>query len=305
MARISNSPAGRDAVNETDLPDERMSARKIRRLLWRIVRAVAMGYVLLAIGLFFFQSRLVYFPKSELIAAPDDYGLAFEDVSLLTADDVKLHGWFIPAGKPRGAVLFCHGNGGNISYRLDTLKILHEMGLSVLIFDYRGYGRSDGAPSERGTYLDAQAAWDFLTKDKLFAPGSIIIHGRSLGGAIAAHLAKDNLPAGLIVESSFSSATDIGVEKLPFMPARLLSRFDYNTVEFVKRVKCPVLVIHSADDRLIGIDHGRRVYAAANEPKTFVEISGSHNEGFMKSYRRYVAAMRRFTDSVLASGQEE
>jgi len=191
-------------------------------------------------------------------------------------------------------VLFCHGNGGNISHRLDTIWTWNKLGMNVLIFDYRGYGKSEGKPSEEGTYLDAEAAWKHLVEKRGAAGERIIIHGRSLGGAVAARLARDHTPAGLILESTFSSVPDMAAKLYPMFPVRLLSRFEYGTAEYVAAVKCPVMVIHSAEDDIIPFKLGRRVFEAAGEPKRFVQIHGSHNSGFMESDGVYTPALRKF-----------
>ncbi|MCK4602008.1 MAG: alpha/beta hydrolase, partial [Phycisphaerae bacterium] len=197
----------------------------------------------------------------------------------------------------RATVLFCHGNGGNISHRLTTINMLHEMGLDVFLFDYRGYGRSEGAPSEAGTYLDAEAAWRYLTEQRALEAGRIVIHGRSLGGSIAAYLARDREPAALVVEQTPSSIPEIAADLYPFFPralVRWLSRFDYNTLDYVKAVKCPVLVIHSRDDEMIPFSHGRRIFEAAGEPKEFIELRGRHNDAFAVSEEIYRKRLGQF-----------
>ncbi len=272
--------------------------QKRRRGIWgwpvRVVRVALLTYLGLVGVLFGCQSCLIYFPKRAVRATPAQAGLAYEEVNFSADDGVKLHGWFVPAPKARGTVLICHGNGGNISHRLDTIAVLRGLGLDVFIFDYRGYGRSQGRPTEQGTYRDAEAAWDYLVKTRGADPARIVILGRSLGGAVAAYLARERTPAALIVESSFTSIPDIGAEKIPIFPIRLLSRFDYDTRGYVRELKCPLLVIHSPDDRLIPLHHGQRIFEAAHKPKQFVEISGTHNEGFLTSGRVYSEAVDRF-----------
>ena len=167
-----------------------------------VLIGVYVGFSLL-VGLF--QSKLVYHPLSTIEATPTDAGLEYRDVSITTSDGVELHAWFCPAPEERGVVLFCHGNGGNISGRLGSLVILHKLGLSTLIFDYRGYGRSEGSPSEEGTYLDADAAWCHLTEEMKIGPGRIIVFGRSLGGAVAAKLATKHT---LLIKQSATLNSD-------------------------------------------------------------------------------------------------
>ena len=259
---------------------------------------VAAGiYVLLAVLLYLFQNRMVFLanmPGRALTATPQDAGFRFEEVSITTRDGVQLHGWYVPAEQSKATVLFLHGNAGNISHRLDSIAIFRELGLDTLIIDYRGYGRSEGKPGERGTYLDAQAAWDHLLSNRGIAPERIVIFGRSLGGAIAAWLATENTAGAVIIESCFSSALDIARRLYPFMPARLITRLKYPVSDYVGRLNSPLLVIHSRDDELIPFTMGQAIFAAAAEPKTMLEISGDHNNGFLMNRDQYMAGLRDF-----------
>jgi fermentation-respiration switch protein FrsA (DUF1100 family) len=277
----------------------------MRTLSTLLIAAVAI-YGLVALVLYLFQERMVFLagmPGRALEATPARAGLAFEDVSIVTADGVRLHGWFVPAPGARASLLFLHGNAGNISHRLDSVMLFHQLGLDVLIIDYRGYGRSEGAPTERGTYLDAQAAWNHLAGERGVDPGRIVVFGRSLGGAVAAWLASVNDPAAVIIESSFTSAPDIAQRLYPFLPARLLSRLKYPTRDFVARLSCPVLIVHSRDDELIPFAMGRALYEAAPAPRELLEISGDHNSGFLLSRDRYLAGIDRFIGRHLAAAR--
>ncbi|MGA1869973.1 MAG: alpha/beta hydrolase [bacterium] len=198
-------------------------------------------------------------------------------------------------------VLFCHGNAGNISYLIDTVQQYARVGLSAFIFDYRGYGQSEGKPSEKGTYRDAEAAWHYLVETKQIASSDIIIIGRSLGGAIAAWLATKHTPMAVILEASFTTLPDIGSQLYPYLPVKFLTNFAYNTIDYISHVHCPVLVVHSQDDQMIPIDHGRKLYAAAHEPKDFLEISGGHNEGFFASEEPYLQGLDAFIERRLES----
>ena len=245
-----------------------------------IPSVIAVVYVVLCVLLFLMQSQMLYQPSRGYDYAPADYGLAYEEVSLSTPDGVMLAGWYVPAEGTERTILFCHGNAGNISHRLDTLKMFHELGLNCLIVDYRGYGKSTGRPTEMGTKIDILAGFQWLIEEKGTRSEEIILFGRSLGGSIAAMIAKDVDPGGLVLESVFTSFDDVGAHYYPWLPVRLFSRFNYNTVEAVKQVTCPVLVIHSPDDEIIPYKFGQEVFAAANEPKQFAELKGTHNEGF-------------------------
>ena len=266
--------------------------------IWSVIVVVLGVYLALAGLLFVFQPRFVYFPNlpsRAIVATPDDVGLAYEPVEFATEDGVRLTGWFVPGpAAARATLLFLHGNAGNISHRLDSLKIFHDLGLAIFIFDYRGYGESEGKPSEQGTYRDAEAAWRHLTGERGIAAEEIVLFGRSLGAAVAAHLATRHTPKALIIESGFTSGPDIAADVYWMFPVRWLARFRYATEEHLKAVRAPVLIIHSVDDEIIPIRHGRWLYAAANEPKKLLEIRGDHNQGFLLSGRAYVDGLDTF-----------
>ncbi|RKX32378.1 MAG: alpha/beta hydrolase [Candidatus Zixiibacteriota bacterium] len=263
------------------------------------------GYVVFALILFFMQARFVFVPSREIEADPSDIGLRYENVDFVSPDIVDLHGWYIPAEKERAVLLFCHGNAGNISHRLESIQLFNRLGLSVFIFDYRGYGRSGGEPSEEGTYKDAVGAWQWLIDKKQYAPERIVVFGRSLGGAVAAHLASEKNPKVLIIESAFTSVGDMGARIYPYMPVKLLIRYHYRTIDYIDRVKCPVMVIHSPDDELVSFKQGRRLYDAAREPKEFLEITGGHNGGFLEEPDIYSngfdSFLRQYVDDKLSN----
>ena len=246
--------------------------------------------------MFVAQSRLIYFPASEIVATPDQIGLSYKSVSFKAPDGVKLSGWFIPADSPRGVVIFCHGNAGNISHRLESIEIFHRLRLSTFIFDYRGYGTSEGTPSEEGSYLDVKGAWNYLIEHEGLAPSDIILFGRSLGGAVAAWLAGQYLPKALIIESTFTSAPDLAGELYFYLPVKLLCRYKYNALAAVREVQCPVLIVHSQEDEIVPFRHGRKLFDAANDPRAFLEIAGSHNDGFITSSSVYLNGLKAFID---------
>ncbi len=262
------------------------------------------AYALIVLLLFAFQSRLVFLPNMPTRAlgpGPDIVGLAYEPVEIMTEDNIRLHGWFVPAPEPRGVVLFFHGNAGNISHRLDSLSIFHALNVSTLIFDYRGYGSSEGTTSEQGTYSDAEAAWRYLTEQRGIAPERIVLFGRSLGAAVAAHMAGRQNPAGLIIESGFVSVPDIAARLYPWLPARWLARIRYPTGDYLKQVSCPVLIAHSVDDEIIPFAQGATLFEQAAEPKHFLKIRGGHNDGFLISGKAYVDGL----DAFLAAAYQE
>ena len=274
----------------------------MRTLISILIIAISI-YFLLALMLYLFQGKMVFLsnlPDRLLIASPSDIDLDYEDVSLTTSDNERLHGWYIPAANSRGVLLFFHGNAGNISHRLDSIKIFHELDLDILIIDYRGYGQSTGETSEQGTYLDAQAAWDYLINTRRVPANRIIVFGRSLGGAIGAWLGVQRTPAAVIIESSFSSGVDMAHRLYPFLPARLITRLQYPVVDYAGRLNCPVLVVHSRHDEIIPFSMGQAIYAAVKQHKKFLELRGDHNNGFLISQREYIAGLKDFTQAILS-----
>ena len=255
---------------------------------------------LLAGWLYFTQSSMIFYPYDDLVATPADWHMQYEEVSFRSQDEITLHGWFIPHPASKGVVLFFHGNAGNISHRGDSIAIFHRLGLDVFIFDYRGYGRSQGKPTEKGLYRDGAAAWDYLTNTRGIKDSNIVLFGRSLGGIVATKLASEVEPGGLIVESAFSSAKDVARKIFPVMSRLTVIRYDFDAVDYIQDVTCPVLVLHSPDDEIMPYSLGERLYRAANEPKEFVRLRGDHNGGFLQSQPEYERKLESF---ILASGQ--
>ncbi len=266
------------------------------RLLGTLLVGLALGYAALAALLFVFQSRFIYFPEMgrQDRATPAQLRLPFEEVRIATADGETLHGWFVPAPDARATVLFLHGNAGSIVHRLDWLPMFQRLRLSALLVDYRGFGASTGSPSEPGTYADAEAAWRHLTAARRIPPGHIVVFGESLGGAVAAQLAARVDPAALVLHSAFTSAPDLAADLYPFLPARLLTRYRYDTLGEVKALRCPLLVAHSPQDEIIPLAHGRRLYDAAAGRKQWIELAGSHNDGFLFMRKDWVRQFDEF-----------
>ncbi len=233
------------------------------------------------------KNRFLFYPLMEIVATPADAGIEYEDVYFNAGDGVRLNAWWVPAQGARGTVLFCHGNGGNISFLVDTIRIYRSIGLNVFAFDYRGYGRSEGAPTEGGTYEDARGAWDYLVGVKKIDPSRIVLIGRSLGGPIAAWLAMTRRPGVLVLESTFTKASEVADYHYRFRPGRLVFGDTYDTGSYLGRVRSPVLVVHSPEDEIIPCRMGEELFAAAPSPKEFLLIRGSHNAGFIISMERY------------------
>lgn len=253
-----------------------------------------------------FEHSQVYYPQRQLEASPSELRRPFEDARLNASDGVQLHGWFFPAdtnsSRAQLAFLVCHGNAGNISHRLGLCAGLLETGASVFVFDYRGYGQSDGRPGEEGTYRDAQAAHTWL-RQRGFRGEHIFVFGESLGGGVASELALRETLGGIVLQSTFTSIPDIGAELFPWLPVRLISSIKYDTHAKLPRIKVPVLVMHSREDDLIRFHHAEKNFAAANQPKFFCELRGSHNDAawengeFREAIEKLLGAVSRGTQT--------
>jgi fermentation-respiration switch protein FrsA (DUF1100 family) len=257
------------------------------------------AYGLLLLFLYFTQDGMLYLPdlpSRQLEATPNDIGLDFRDVWIETEDGETLHGWYVPADDARATVLFFHGNAGNISHRLTSLSQMHSLGLNVLIFDYRGYGKSSGKPSEEGLYRDATAAWHYLSEQLGATTEATLLFGRSLGAGVATRLALEIKPAGVVIESAFTSVPDMAADLYPLLPARLLSRNHFDNLKRIPDISSALLVMHSKNDEIIPYHHGEKLYAAASGSKQYFQLQGGHNDGFIHSGSAYRQAWRAFLD---------
>jgi uncharacterized protein len=272
-----------------------LRAKKLARAVLRILVLLAVVGALLLL----FEKRLIYFPTAALEATPAGLGLAHEELSLRAADGVRLHGWFLPVKDSRGSVVVCHGNAGNVSHRLDRALFLQSrLQLSVLLFDYRGYGRSEGSPDEAGTYRDARAAYGWL-REHGQAPDRIVIFGESLGAAVALELALDAPARALVLESPFTSIPDMARAAYPFLPVWPLVRTRYDNLSKVGRLRMPLLVLHGDRDTLVPFAQARRLFEAAPEPKRFFAIPGaSHNDTYIVGGEPYWRAIAEFLDGL-------
>jgi fermentation-respiration switch protein FrsA (DUF1100 family) len=281
-----------------------------RKAPWLAARVALLAAAGLAAFVMIFEDRFIYFP-AKYPSGAWDVGAAsvkVEDVWFRAADGVRLHGWYCaPRGDDDGraqrrvTLLWFHGNAGNVTSRLGMIERLAELPAEVFIIDYRGYGRSEGSPSEAGLYADARGAWDYLTTERKVPPSKIIVFGDSLGGAVAVELATRIEPAGLIVQSGFTSIRDMAGEVMPFVPGFLL-RTKMDSLSKIAGVRAPKLFIHSPADELVPYRFGRRLYEAAPEPKRFYEVSGArHNETDIVGGRAYYDAVGEFLRGCAAS----
>jgi len=241
------------------------------------------------------ENSLVYFPEPGPVPLPT--GLPVNPVALTTPEGVHLAAWsIVPPVETARWILVFHGNAGNLGTpgRPEHDRQLHDLGFGVFALDYRGYGDSDGTPSESGLYIDARTAYDYLTSVRGVRPERIVIYGHSLGAAVAIELATRVPAGGLIVEGAFTSAPDRGAEVYPFVPVRLIARNRFPSLERVPRLRMPLLVVHGRDDQTIPIAHGRRLFAAAPQPKFFLEVAGGHDDAYTIGAREYEEGIRRF-----------
>ncbi|MBI3988988.1 MAG: alpha/beta hydrolase [candidate division NC10 bacterium] len=270
------------------------------RRTWLEILALAFLIPVLVWVLNGMEKRLIFYPHKTIIATPADEGLAYDDVSFKTSDGVVLNGWFVP-GKPGSAtLLWFHGNAGNISHRVENITLLHNLlGIHVFIFDYRGYGRSEGKVSEKGTYRDAEAAYTYLRSRKDLDPSKIVFFGRSLGAAVAVEMALRAQCAGLILESPFTSIREIANHVFPLVG--FLFRTRYDSLSKIKRIRVPLLILHGDQDEIVPFSMGRRLFEAANEPKEFYRIKGAdHNDTYLVGGIAYFEALGRFIETATA-----
>ncbi|HRQ05539.1 MAG TPA: alpha/beta hydrolase [Nitrosomonas halophila] len=266
----------------------------MKRMILSLTTSLFAIWLLFSLLLYILQPIFIYFPDNAVRMKPTGFGLSYETVTLTTADGTNINGWWLPHENPRATMLFLHGNAGNISHRLQKLQIYNRLGLSVLIVDYRGYGQSEGSPTEQGTYLDAEAAWAYLTQVRRIPARDIVLYGESLGGVIAARQASQVAAGALILESTFTSVRDMGKHYYPFLPVNLITRIHYPALEYIQAVASPVLVIHSPTDEIVPYKMGQKLFEAASPPKDFLEIKGDHNGGFLRSGELYTDGLNQF-----------
>lgn len=259
--------------------------------------------ILYAVVLVSCENKIIYhphtFPAGEWDAAKDS-ALQVEEVWFRAEDGVKLHAWYFPGRDARATVLFFHGNAGNLTHRVPNIEQLTPLGLNVFIFDYRGYGKSEGSPHEEGILKDSQAAYDTLVNVRKVPPEKLILFGRSLGGAFAADVAFKNPAAGLILESVFTDAGDMAWKVFPILPLGWAISSKLDAVNKVPHIAAPKLFFHGTRDEVVPYKLGRKVYEAAAEPKQWYDIEGAgHNDTWWVGGRLYFERIRNFVDESL------
>jgi fermentation-respiration switch protein FrsA (DUF1100 family) len=250
--------------------------------------------LLLGAGLYFgfryLEQRTLYAPDPVVTDTPAKIGLSFQNAVIDSGDGLKLAGWFVPSetqATNQPTLLFFHGNAGNVSYNLDRLRLFHDVDLDVYIIDYRGYGKSEGTPSERGLGIDALSMYFYLTEKRGVAPERLFFYGESLGAAVAVDLATQIRAAGLIIEAPFTSNADRARKKWPGIPWELLLRDNYDSLAKISKINMPLLVIHSVDDEVIPFSNSQKLYATAKQPKELFQMRGPHRESFINSFDTY------------------
>ena len=257
--------------------------------------------LLLCVGTSFYlfypkiENFFVFFPKKALVLSPEALHLDYEEVHFHTEDGMRLHGWLFPLERGSPLILFCHGNAGNISHRLDNVRLLLDHGLQVFIFDYRGYGKSAGHPSETGLYTDGLAAYDYLVEERGIPPGQIVLFGRSLGAAVAIDIALKKKAVSLIMETAFTSTRDMAKTMGPFALISYLLPPHYNALEKITRVDIPKLIIHGERDEIVPFSMGQRLFKEAKMPKYFYPLKqAGHNDTYVKGGEKYFRIIATF-----------
>ncbi|MEA1979361.1 MAG: alpha/beta hydrolase [candidate division Zixibacteria bacterium] len=250
------------------------------KILYWIIIIFGGTFLIFSLYIYFNQHKMVFFPSQTIIDSPDNWKIEFENIFINVNESEKIHGWYFPSTDTnvKKTVLLFHGNGGNISNRIPTIQFFVKNKINLFLFDYRGYGQSDGKPSEENMYVDSKAAYNWLLNEKSVLPQDIILFGRSLGGVPAIDLAVKTDCGGLILESTLTSAEDMGKLMFPGMPINFLLRYKLNSIDKIDKIKCPVLICHSQTDEIIPFKMGRKLFEKANDPKQFFELFGGHNE---------------------------
>lgn len=247
----------------------------------KFVASVALAIGLSFLFLRYIEFRTIFYPTKEVTSFPGRAGLDFQDVFFKAAQNIELNGWFVPSKDAKYTVLFCHGNAGNISHRIEKLKFFNELGCNVFIFDYEGYGKSHGKPSETILYRDARAAYEYLLSRGI-AQAQVIGYGESIGGAVIVDLASGQAMKAMILDSTFTSTKDMIKYAYPFLPYWIFSsRFDSEAK--IRHIKVPKLIIHSQDDEIVPFQLGIKLYEASSQPKELLKIHGGHNSNFFES----------------------
>lgn len=261
-------------------------------------------YAFLLLFVKYTEKTSLFLPSPEITATPADVGLDYQDLYITTKDGVKLNAWFIETKEDAPTILYFHGNAGNLSLRVDIIKVFADMGCNVFIPDYRGYGKSQGSPSEKGLYTDAMSCYKFLVEEKNIPPSRIVIYGKSLGSGVASNLAYHVEAGALVIDSGMPSGVEMAKNMFPYAPRFLLKHLlsvEFDSVSKIKNLKTPKLIIHSRDDEITPFRFGRQIFEEASEPKEFYETMGYHNDAFFQT-KGYMETLRNFMEKYLSQG---
>lgn len=259
----------------------------------RVFLIILIGLSLIFAYVKYIEHKGIYYPVKEISLYPSSAGMSFKDIYITTEDNVRINSWFISNQKAKYTLLFFHGNAGNIGDRLDKLQLLYQAGLNIFIIDYRGFGKSQGRPSEHGFYRDAFKAYDYLINTVGISPDHVILYGESLGSAIAMDLAFHKKVKALILEGAFSSGRDMAVRFYPFLPRFIFSN-SFDSLTKVKEINAPKLFIHSLNDEIVPFNLAKKLYNNAEGPKEFLETRGDHNSTFLISREVYISSISAF-----------
>lgn len=272
-----------------------------KRILVRIALYPLVIYLGFGIVALLFQKKIIYHPYP---AGPHEQSVLasytwLEEVRLKASDQVELHAVWVPPSEDRPVLIFSHGNAGNLFGRLPLVQKFRDQGLGVFLYDYRGYGQSQGSPGEEGLYLDSEAAWEWVTGKKGIAPNRIISYGRSLGAAVALRLALSRDVAGVILEVPFTSAKDMAKEVLPFFPSGPFITESFDNLQGVRSLSRPLLVIGGDQDRVVPPWMAKAVFEAASSPKQLLIIPGAgHDDAPWIGGQVYLERIDGFADTL-------
>jgi fermentation-respiration switch protein FrsA (DUF1100 family) len=272
----------------------------LKQLIIALVVAVFIWIVIAMI----FEEQFIFFPSKYPSGIYEDakYIPRLRDCWITTEDSVRIHGWFAPAENALATLVMAHGNAGNISHRIPIIRQLQSTGFNVLMFDYRGYGKSEGSPDEEGIYKDGKAVLDYTLTLPEVNPKRIVLWGTSLGGAVVIEVATQRTAAALILEATFTSMQEMAGIHYSFLPARYILRTKLNSIEKISSIHIPILSIHGTEDEIVPLDMGKELFDKANEPKEFYEIPGAdHNNTFFVGGTKYYTTVKEFVNKYLQS----
>lgn len=265
-----------------------------------IIVYLLIGFLVIVALMAIFQNHLIFHPSSRMIDSPDRLDMPWSEHWIETSDGIRLHGWMIGEPDDKPVVVYSHGNAGNISGRVDIARQIANQGAAVFMYDYRGYGQSEGSPDEKGIYTDGTAVMEYVQNRLGISPGRVVYYGRSLGGTVAARQASEFGGAGLVLDAAFINGKEIASDIYPFIP-RFLVRVEFPVDRYLRESDVgKVMIMHARTDRIIGFHHGEKLHeiASENNESTFVELDGTHNNSFNSSREIYNQSWKNFLEEI-------